>query len=125
MRSMSTRLVLFVCIAIALGAIATVIAANADQVQQLKDTHQCAACDLTDARLSGAQLEGADLSGANLSNADLYGANLRGANLAGAVLNGANLKLADLSGAVDADLTGAATDERTVCPNGNAGPSCN
>ena len=127
MRSMprQTCVVLGFCVAIALGAISTAIAANPDHVQQLKETRQCASCDLTEAALSGVQLEGANLAGANLSNADLYGANLRGANLAGAVLNGANLKLADLSGAVDADLTGADTDSRTVCPNGTQGPSCN
>lgn len=99
-------------------------AANPDQVQQLRDTKSCAGCDLTDAQLSGAQLQGADLSGANLSNANLYGANLNGANLAGAVFNGADLKLASLDGATDANLAGADTDTRTICPAGNAGP-CN
>jgi len=99
-------------------------AANPDQLQQLRETKSCAGCDLTDAQLSGAQLQGADLSGANLSNANLYGANLSGANLAGAVLNGVDLKLANLDGATDANLAGADTDTRTICPSGNAGP-CN
>ena len=99
-------------------------AANPDQVQQLRETKACAGCDLTDAQLSGAQLQGADLSGANLSNANLYGANLSGANLAGAVFSGADLKLANLDGAADANLAGADTDTRTICPAGNAGP-CN
>ena len=126
MRSIAlyARLIVF-CSVAALGAIGTAIAANPDQVQQLRDTKSCAGCDLTDAQLTGAQLDGADLSGANLSNAILYGANLSGANLAGAVLNGADLKLANLTGALDADLSGAQMDERTICPSGNAGPTCN
>ena len=126
MRSMSrqTCVVLAFCAAIALGAIGTAIAANADQLQQLKETHKCASCDLTDAQLSGLQLQGADLSGANLSNATFYGTNLAGANLAGAVLNGANFRLANLGGALDADLSGAITDAGTVCPSGDPGP-CN
>jgi hypothetical protein len=126
MRSISphARLIVFFCLA-ALGAIGTAIAANPDHVQQLRETKSCPGCDLTDAQLSGAQLAGSDLSGANFSNANLYGANLSGANLSGAVLNGADLKLANLTGAVDADLSGAQTDERTICPSGNAGPACN
>ena len=117
-----TSLIFSFCAAIALGAIGTAIAANADQVEQLLSTKKCALCDLSDAQLGGKQLAGADLSGANLSNAILYGTNLRGAKLAGAVLNGANLKAADLSGETDAALAGSATDDRTICPSGAVGP---
>jgi len=119
---MPTRRILFLFIAIALGAIGTAIAANADQVQQLLSTKKCSLCDLSDAQLGGKPLAGADLSGANLSNAVLYGTDLRGANLAGAVLNGANLKAANLTGAAGAAFAGTETDDRTICPSGNAGP---
>jgi uncharacterized protein YjbI with pentapeptide repeats len=57
------------------------------------------------AKLSGAHLPEADLSWANLSGAFLAGANLAGADLSGALFPAADLSGADLSGA---DLSGAA-----------------
>jgi uncharacterized protein YjbI with pentapeptide repeats len=127
MRNMSTvgKLLLLAGCALVAGAVGSAIAANPDQIQQLMKTRECPGCDLTDATLMGAGLPGADLTGANLSNANLYGANLQGANLTGAVFNGANLKLANLAGATGADLSGAETDDRTTCPDGNHGPTCN
>lgn len=117
-----TCVVLGLCVAITLGAIGTALAADADHVEQLLRTNTCPLCDLSDAALGGKPLTGADLSGANLLNAVLYGANLQGANLAGAILSGADLKMADLTGAVEAALADAETDERTICPNGFNGP---
>ena len=108
--------------ALTIGAVATAIAANDDDVAQLLGTNKCALCDLSRAQLGGKNLSGADLSGANLSDAVLYGTNLQGANLAGANLSGANLKMANLSGATEAALAGASTDDRTTCPNGDRGP---
>ena len=35
-------------------------------LQKLKDTNECVACDLSGADLNGANLNGADLGGANL-----------------------------------------------------------
>ena len=107
---------------IVLGVIGTAIAANDAQVQQLRQTGKCTLCDLSGAQLNGARLEGADLTGANLFEAQMYGANLKGAKLAGAILQSADLKMADLTGATDAALAGAQTDEHTTCPNGERGP---
>ena len=60
--------------------------------------------DLSDAKLSGADLSGAVLSGANLSGADLSGANLSGAWLHEADLSGANPSGANWN---DAKIEGA------------------
>jgi uncharacterized protein YjbI with pentapeptide repeats len=69
---------------------------------------------LTDANLSGANLSGAFLTDANLTGVDLSGgdlsyANLSGTDLSGATLSGATLINADFSGAnlTDADLADA------------------
>jgi uncharacterized protein YjbI with pentapeptide repeats len=65
-------------------------------VRQLRNTKKCVECNLQNANLRDAYLEGADLRGANLKKANLEGAflksaKLNGANLVGAKLNGANL----------------------------------
>ena len=62
-----------------------------DDLQKLKDTNKCMRCDLSDAGLLRADLNGADLSGANLEGADLVGANLKDAKLNYAIMNGAIL----------------------------------
>lgn len=97
-------------------------AENADQVKQLKETRQCAGCDLSNAKLSGLMAELANLERADLSGAVLYKARLRMARLKGASLSGANLTGADLRDARDANLSGATTDSTTVCPSGANGP---
>ncbi len=75
---------------------------------------------MSDANLSGANLEGANLSGANLlaanlSGADLIGADLSGASLLGADLSGASLFSANLN---EADLREAEYDKDTIWPKG-------
>jgi uncharacterized protein YjbI with pentapeptide repeats len=89
---------------------------------QLKTTRSCSNCDLSGADLSGFVLINSDLSGANLSTAKLYKADLSGANLKNAILIGADLSGAKLTGAIDANLTGAKTDAKTICVDGTAGP---
>lgn len=79
----------------------------AENAQKLKETRVCNKC---------------DLRGADLTAADLYGAQMKEANLTGAVFYEADLKMANLKGAIGANLTGATTDKRTVCPSGAAGP---
>jgi hypothetical protein len=93
-----------------------------EHVEKLKSTGSCSGCDLFGENLSGLQAPNADLTNANLGEALFYGANLGGANLTGAVLDGANFKMANLKNAVGVNFSTATTDERTVCPNGNAGP---
>lgn len=104
------------------GGMPGLIAANANQVKQFRETLACQGCDLTSANLVGVAAPGADLRGANLSRAFLNHAQLRGANLEGANLRGANLRGADLSGALGVNFTGAVTTKDTVCPNGAHGP---
>ncbi len=84
---------------------------------------------LSDSNLSRATLRGADLFNcqfvrSNLDGANLDGANLAGADFTGAHLIGASLLGADLSSAVFtlALRSGARTDLRTTCPDGNHGP---
>jgi hypothetical protein len=67
--------------------------------------------DLSQARLSGADLHGAILDGADLSQADLTGANLSGASLVGATLIQATLSGAQLD---HADLHAATFDQATM-----------
>ncbi|MDC0136556.1 pentapeptide repeat-containing protein [Sulfitobacter sp.] len=78
-------------------------------LQKLKDTNACSACDLKNAYLSGADLAGANLMSADLSGAYLSGADLSGASLSGADLIFAHMNGANLSGALlkEADLFGA------------------
>ena len=58
-----------------------VLAANPQDVEQLKITRSCPNCNLGRVDLEDADLRGADLRGANLYAADLRGANLKGADL--------------------------------------------
>ncbi len=90
--------------------------------EQLKKTGSCANCDLAEAKLGGWQIPKANLSGANLSGAMLYKADLTEANLTSANLTNADLTGANLTGAVGAKLDLAITTERTICPDGAAGP---
>jgi hypothetical protein len=99
-----------------------VSAADPGHVQQALETGSCDGCDLADAPLAGLVAELGSFENADLTRASLYKASLRGANLTGAFLSGANLLGADLFGAVGADLTGAVTDDATVCPDGASGP---
>lgn len=86
------------------GAIAPTMAANLQDLHQLRQTRHCPNCDLSYANLRGRNLRGADLRGANLNVANLRGANLQGANLTGAILNSADLTRANLT---NANLSGA------------------
>jgi hypothetical protein len=61
--------------------------------------------DLSEVKLSEAELDGVDLRRTNLSGAEFFRANLWGADLSGALFPAADLSGADLSGA---DLSGAA-----------------
>jgi len=122
MTTSRNRLTLFFLSALVLGAIGTAVAADDALVEQLRQTGKCTLCDLSGAQLSGFNLQGVDLTGSDLHDAVLYGTNLRGAKLAGTILQGADLRLADLTGATDAALVDAQTDERTTCPSGDHGP---
>jgi uncharacterized protein YjbI with pentapeptide repeats len=102
--------------------VSVAIASTPDDVAKLKSTGSCVGCDLFGENLSGIQAQNADLTNANLGEASFYGGNLSGANLSGAILDGANLKMTNLSGAQGVIFGTALTDERTVCPNGQAGP---
>jgi uncharacterized protein YjbI with pentapeptide repeats len=68
-------------------------------------------CQLSHAKIPGADLSKGDLSNADLSWADLSGANLIGAKLMDADLNGVDLNGADLNGA---DITGADLDRANL-----------
>ena len=81
-----------------------------------------AGCDLQNVRLVDRNLNFALLAGANLQGAVLTGTTLRGAALKGASFFGADLKGTDLTGATDANLAGAVTNELTICPSGQPGP---
>jgi len=95
---------------------------NPEHVAAFKANKSCPSCDLRNAQLGGIQAPGANLVNADLSEAMLYGGNLKGADLTGAILDRANLQMVNLSGAIGAMLGSAITDERTTCPDGNAGP---
>jgi len=102
---------------------------------KLKETGQCAGCDLSGADLRWANVYAAELGGApnlvdavldgaNLSNANLYGGNLEGASLKNANLAGANMSWGSLIGAdlsnadiTDTKMTGAIFCN-TVMPDG-------
>jgi uncharacterized protein YjbI with pentapeptide repeats len=73
-----------------------------DDLQKLKDTGDCVACDLEGAFLANVNLEGARLNfarlrGTNLSSVNMEGAELMGANLMDAFLDGTNLMGARLN----------------------------
>ena len=107
----------------ALVAVSGVVSATVpDAVTKLRSTGSCAGCDLFGENLAGLQAPNADLTNANLGEATFYGGNLGGANFTGALLDGANLRLVNLHGATGVVFGTATTDERTVCPDGTAGP---
>ena len=104
----------------ALTLAATMFASSAsafdpDDLQKLKDTGDCVACDLRDANLGGANLlranllranlEGANLGSAYLRDANLRDANLENANLGGAYLEGAKLIFTNMNGAILCNTT--------------------
>jgi uncharacterized protein YjbI with pentapeptide repeats len=107
-----------------LAATAVYATSTPEDEARLRETRSCPGCDLTDAELSGVVVELGDVSYANFSGAKLYGAIFKGADLTGANFNGADLTAAQLQTSKGADLTGAITDWRTQCPNGQPGP-CN
>jgi len=107
-------------------------------LDQLKSTKKCQACDLSNAplantTLTGANLERANLLSANMSGANLSGANLSGANcmnasLTGARLVNANMRSTNLTGAnlsgvnlYSADLSLAVWTDGTICKEGSIG----
>lgn len=110
-----------ICGALAVTAILTA-SDNPEHVAAFKSTKQCVSCDLRNAQLAGMQAPDAQLMNADLSDATLYGGSLRGADLTGAILDRTRLEMVDLTGAVGAILGSAITDQRTTCPDGNAGP---
>ena len=123
MLSSHRRVYLVLLVVVFLAALlGSVRAYDPDHLAQFRKTHTCVSCDLSGADLGGIVAELADLRNANLVEANLYRANLSGANLKGASLNGANLTGAVLRNARDVNFTGAITDERTICPNGENGP---
>lgn len=122
MRGMSTRARLLAIVSALALTVSAAVAVTPENAERLKATGSCPGCDLIGAELQGTQLVNADLSGANLTDADLYTANLSGANLSGANLDGANLRWVNMTGATGAVFGTASTDQRTICPDGNAGP---
>jgi len=75
-------------------------------------------CDLSNAILTDAHLEGVDLKSATLTDAILTGAHLNGAFMNGATLTRATLTSADLTGAHLAFATmNDAIYSSTICPN--------
>ncbi len=89
--------------------VASVIAFSTNDLERLDLINSCPYCDLTNAKLSGANLGDANLMGAALNYATLAKANLMNADLRGATLTQANLESADLTGAnlANAHLHGA------------------
>ena len=108
----------------AVVALSHVVTADEASEQKLKATKQCVGCELINADLTGAGLSGANLTDADLRGATFYGADLTNATFTNANLTGTNLSNANLRGARGASLSLAQTNERTTCPNGQAGP-CN
>ena len=83
---------------------AEVLAYKQEDLDRLRDTHNCVKCDLHGAilregNLIGANLYRADLRKADLRKADLRDSNLGDTNLRGAILREANLTGANMSGA--------------------------
>lgn len=119
--SLSVSFIALMCGASAL-AVQPAPASNPEQVAAFKSTKACVGCDLKHADLAGMQAADAQLMNADLSDATFYGGSLRGADLTGAILDRTNLEMVDLTGATGAILGPAKTDDRTTCPDGNAGP---
>lgn len=80
--------------------------AIADPVSQLRETRACPECELSNANLFEAKLNGANLSLAKMRAANFQKANLIGANLVGAYLKDASFQDANLRWAnfTNADL---------------------
>lgn len=74
-----------------------------DDPGKLKETKECASCNLSGADLSGVDLSGVKLNRTNMSSVTLPGAHLRYATLTGAAPTGAELTGADLTGATPTD----------------------
>ncbi len=91
---------------------------NVDDVDAIKKTNTCVACDLSGADLSGLDLQMANLSGSNLSYANLSNANLSNAWLTDANLTNANLSKTNLYGAT---LDGAIWTDGKRCADGSMG----
>ncbi len=111
---LGTRLGAGLSVVLALGTVVPAQAQSSEPLRQLFSTKACVGCNLEQAGLVFADLEGVNLQNANLRSsnlgrANLSAANLQGANLQGAVLYGANLQNTDLRGADlrSADLRGA------------------
>ena len=77
----------------------SVLAFDPADLKKLRETNECASCDLSQADLFNDELTNANLIGANLTNTNLNGANLTGANLNGANLTDAKLSYANLTDA--------------------------
>lgn len=122
MKSSLIRLSFVALIASASAFVAHASSDNPQHIASFKATKNCPGCDLRNAQLAGFQAQNAQLMNADLTDATFYGGSLRGADLTGAILDRTNLAMVDLSGAVGAILGSAITDERTKCPDGNAGP---
>ena len=124
--TVSTRFVRLFAVMAAAALVATASVAawtsSPEDVQRLLKTHTCPGCDLRNEQLVNLDLAGADLTGADLSGAFMYKTVLREAALKGAKFVGADLGGTDLTGAHDADLKGAQTNQYTKCPDGKAGP---
>jgi uncharacterized protein YjbI with pentapeptide repeats len=91
-----------VILAVAIGAIATVVGfyginfwQQKQRINHLLTTGQCLDCNLRGANLERLDLTNANLEGANLEKANLQGSKLGSTNLQRANLQGANLKGAD------------------------------
>ncbi len=82
---------------------------SSSQLDQVRTTNRCEACDLSgadftkaimnDAQLAGAKMAGARMTGVDLSSANLSGADLSHADLSQADLVGADFSKADMSDA--------------------------
>ncbi|MBT3490594.1 MAG: pentapeptide repeat-containing protein [Gammaproteobacteria bacterium] len=73
--------------ALSILASTTASAFDASDIQKLKFTNECRACDLSNANFKGVDLSNADLTEANLSSAKLAGSNFSQANLTDANLS--------------------------------------
>lgn len=95
---------------------------NPEDVKQLKATKTCTGCNFQDAQLPAVNVENGNVRNSDFRGAHLYRAIFRGADLTNAQFAGADLNAADLRAARGANLSGATTTARTICPDGSAGP---